>query len=94
MDDHIQERLSAIQETIEKDTKISEEAFEKLLVALTGVFRLLDGKHSILSSLQGSPTEIQGYVLKLIGQIKQQINESYESILTELNLLVHQLENL
>lgn len=94
MDELIQSRLSTIRNQIENDIKNSEESFEKLLVALAGVFRLLDGKKSMLVTLQGSPTDVQGYVLKLLGQVRQQINGSYDGLIKELDELVEQMENL
>ncbi len=94
MDEHIQSRLNAIKNLTQKDNRTFEEEFEKILIALTGVFRLLDGKQSMLTTLQGSPTDVQGYVLKLLGQIRQQINCSYESLIKELDELAEQMERL
>ena len=94
MDDHIQSRLSTIRHKIESDAKNSEESFEKLIVALTGVFRLLDGKQSTLTVLQGSPTDVQGYVLKLLAQVRQQVNCSYDNLIVEYDELVKQIEKI
>lgn len=94
MDERIQSRLNDIRSLIKKDIKNSEEAFEKLLVAITGVFRLLDGKQSMLAALQGSSADVQGYVLKLLGQVTQQIYGSYEGLITEFDNLVNQIEKL
>ena len=93
MDDGIQLHLDAMKKRIGEESKDSEEAFDKLTIALTGVFRLLDGKQSMLTSLKGSPTEIQAYILQLLGQIRQNIALSYERLLTEFEELSSQTKN-
>ncbi|MDF1537454.1 MAG: hypothetical protein P1Q69_00935 [Candidatus Thorarchaeota archaeon] len=94
MDEHIQSRVSTIRSLVQRDSRNSEESFEKLLVALAGVFRLLDGKQSTLVALQGSSTEVQGYILKLLGQIRQQINDSYDCLIEELDKLAERMEKI
>ncbi len=85
-------QLEKIIDTINHKARFSEEAFEKLLVALTGVFRLLDGKQSMLTTLQGSPTDIQAYILKLLSQVRTTVSEGYNTLKDDIQTIVQQLE--
>ncbi len=85
-------QFEKIIEAIDQKARFSEESFEKLLVALTGVFRLLDGKQSMLAALQGSPKDIQAYILKLLGQVRIMVSEGYDTLKVDIQNIVQQLE--
>ena len=85
-------QFAKIIEGIDQKARFSEEAFEKLLVALTGAFRLLDGKQSMLAALQGNPEDIQVYILKLLGQVRVMVSEGYDNLKADIQIIVQQLE--
>ena len=85
-------QFAKIIEGIDQKARFSDDAFEKLLVALTGVFRLLDGKHSMLAALQGKPEDLQAYILKLLGQVRVMVSEGYDTLKADIQTIVQQLE--
>ena len=85
-------QFAKIIEGIDQKARFSDDAFEKLLVALTGVFRLLEVKHSMLAALQGNPEDIQAYILKLLGQVRVMVSEGYDTLKADIQTIVQQLE--
>ncbi|MHA2424570.1 MAG: hypothetical protein ACXAEF_07265 [Candidatus Thorarchaeota archaeon] len=92
MNDISKSKVDNILNSIDEKTRHTEEAFEKLLVALTGMFRLLDGKQSILATLQGTPEEIQAYILKLLGELRISVHDSYTNLKTDIQAVSKELE--
>jgi hypothetical protein len=61
---------------------------EKLQVALTGVFRLLDGERAeILSGLGGSQEDLRAYIVKLVSELRRDSDDQFVQ-------LQHKLEKL
>ncbi|MFW9849103.1 MAG: hypothetical protein ACFFF4_08180 [Candidatus Thorarchaeota archaeon] len=92
MDDVVRFQFDGVIKSIDENIGTTEESFEKLLVALTGVFRLLDGKHSTLAALQGNPVDLQAYILKLLGQIREMVSEGYNGLKNDIQAIISNLE--
>jgi hypothetical protein len=93
LDNISESQFGKIIDSIEENSRLSSEAFEKLLVALTGTFRLLDGKQSVLTSLQGNPAEVQAYILNLLNQVKSMVADGYNSLKEDIQDLAQKLES-
>lgn len=90
--DESRKQLRAVLERLECDYQSIDEGFEKLIVATTNIFRLMDGQTKTLLALQGSPKELQGYVLNLISEIRKMTAESGEKVSSNLKKTIMQLE--
>ncbi|MFW9925133.1 MAG: hypothetical protein ACFFDM_00020 [Candidatus Thorarchaeota archaeon] len=85
------ERLNEISKKIEESTGESEALFEKLLVALTGVFRLLDQPQPTLKALQGSPQNLQTYLIRLVHEIKDYVTSNNNMMVLKIDSLIQEL---
>ncbi|MHA1905950.1 MAG: hypothetical protein ACW98Y_01540 [Candidatus Thorarchaeota archaeon] len=92
MNDTSESQFGKILESIDEKARVSDESFEKLLVALAGVFRLLDGKQSMLTTLQGNPEEIQAYILKLLDQLRTMVSDGYITLKDDIRDVVQRFE--
>lgn len=77
---------------IDDNIRNSEVALDKLLVALTGVFRLLDGKQSTLQTLRGKPEDVQAYTFKLLGQVREIVSDGYNTLKEDIQTVIQGLE--
>ena len=86
------DQLKTAVEILQAEHRSIDDAFEKLVVATTNVFRLVDGQSKTLLTLQGSPKEIQGYVLGLILEIRKMTSTSTEQVITNLMKVIEHLD--
>ena len=93
LDNTSETQLGRIIDSIEENARLSNEAFEKLLVAFTGTFRLLDGEQSVLRTLQGSPEEVKAYILNLLNQVKTMVAEGYTTLKEDIQDFSRKLDN-
>lgn len=84
----IKDQLKGISEEIEKEKDALESSFEKLVVAISNVFRLVDGEQVSLTTLQSSPKMLRGYVLNLVTHIQQMAINHNAHLLEEINGLM------
>ena len=62
---------------------------EKLQVALTGVFRLLDGERTeILSGLGGRQEDLRAYVVKLVSDLRRDSDNQFVQLQHKLEMLL------
>ncbi len=87
----IKTQLNKISESIQSEQLSIDESFEKLVIAMTSIFRLVNGEQQTLSALQGSPKELQGYVLNLVGQIRKRTSASSAQLIRDLDALLNQI---
>ncbi len=92
VDDVVRFQFDGVIKSIDENIGTTEESFGKLLVALTGVFRLLDGNQSTLAALQGNPADLQAYILKLLGQIREMVSEGYNGLKNDIQSIITNLE--
>ncbi len=90
--DDSRNQMKTTLESFQNDYQSIDAAFEKLIVATTNVFRLMDGQNKMLLSLQGTPKDLQGYVLSLISEIRKMTAESGEKVSMSLKKTIGQLE--
>lgn len=88
----IEEHLKEIVTFVEGEQTSIDAAFEKLLIAITNVLKLIDGQQGTLSSLQGTPKELQRYLIDLVIQIRKMTSQTNESLLERTNALLASLE--
>ncbi|MFW9918333.1 MAG: hypothetical protein ACFFED_01935 [Candidatus Thorarchaeota archaeon] len=88
----IKKQLKGISEGLQSERESIDDAFERLVVAATNVFRLVDGQSRTLSVLQGSPKELHGFVLSLISEIKRKSLDSTGQAVVDLNNLIKSLD--
>ena len=84
--------LDRISRELQSEHLSIDESFEKLVVAMTNIFRLIDGEQRTLSALQGSPKELQGYVINMIGEMRKKTSTSNAQVIRDLSALIDQLE--
>jgi len=92
LDKASESQFDKIIESINQNTRLTSEAFDKLLVALTGTFRLLDGEQTVLSTLQGNPEEVKAYVITLLGQIRSMVTDGYATLKKDILDIAGELE--
>jgi hypothetical protein len=90
--DSVEAQLKEIVSLIETEQAAIDASFEKLLIAITNVLRLTNGQKSTLASLQGTPSELQGYLIDLASQIRKKASQTNERLLEKVNILVNELE--
>ncbi len=62
---------------------------EKLQVALTGVFRLMNGdKTEILSSLGGRQEDLKAYAVKLVSELRRDADDQFTHLQNQLGMLL------
>jgi hypothetical protein len=93
-------RLAKLSESLQRDQSVVENMFEKISIALASVFRLTQGNQTTLKALQGSPQEVQGYVINLITETRKKIDgmnerttRDLDNIILELEMSPHQTES-
>ncbi len=93
-------QLVELSGTLQRDQDAVENMFEKISVAMTSAFRLTQGNQTVLKVLQGSPQEVQGYVLNLVNEAKSMIDKmnkrttkDLHDIILELDTGAHQTES-
>lgn len=93
-------QLVELSGTLQRDQDTVENMFEKISVAMTSAFRLTQGNQTVLKALQGSPQEVQGYVLNLVSEAKSMIDKmnkrtanDLHNIILELDTGAHQTES-
>jgi hypothetical protein len=84
-------RLAELSEPLQRDQGVVENMFEKISIAMTSVFRLTQGDQTTLKALQGSPQEVQGYILNLIAETKKKVDGMIERTKTDLDNIILEL---
>lgn len=81
-------RLKALLDTTRKFLEESKQELDKYQIALTGTIRLLDGKSTTLTKLQGNKDDLTSYLLQQTTQIKQNSTKRLETILEHVVSLI------
>ncbi|MHA1636946.1 MAG: hypothetical protein ACTSUB_02920 [Candidatus Thorarchaeota archaeon] len=66
----------------------SKQELSKYQMALSGTFRLLDGKSTILTKLQGNKDDLTSYLLQQTTQLTQNSAKRLETILERVTSLI------
>ncbi|MFW9843886.1 MAG: hypothetical protein ACFFEV_04865 [Candidatus Thorarchaeota archaeon] len=61
---------------------------EKFQVALTGILRLVREGTPVLSTLQGKPEDLKGYLIHLNTEVTQTTTKSYQSLKKKVEELI------
>ena len=80
--------LVDIANTVDSIRKSIDVNCEKLQVALTGVFRLLNGERTeILSGLGGRKEDLRAYVVKLVSELRRNADDQFVQLQRKLETL-------
>lgn len=89
-----QPELNDIIDRVESIRKSIDMNCEKLQVALTGVFRLLDGERTdILSGLGGSQQDLRAYVVKIVSELRSDADDQFAQLQHILELLMEKKQD-
>ena len=81
-------RLKALADTIRNSLDESNQELDRYQMALAGTFRLLDGKSTTLTNLQGSKDDLTSYIIQQTTQFKQNSAKRLETILEDVVSLI------
>lgn len=73
-------RLKSLLDITRKSLEESKQELDKYQMALTGTFRLLNGKSTTLTKLQGNKYDLTSYLIQQTIQIKQNSSKRLETI--------------
>ena len=65
----------------------------KFEVALTGILRLLSGEGTSITSIKGSPSDLMGYLVRLLSELQRDSLSSLETIRMKLTALQDTVKN-
>ena len=93
MDQHtLRLQLTELSGALQRDQDAVENMFEKISIAMTSAFRLTQENQTVLKALQGSPQEVQGYVLNLISETRSMIDRMNKRTTKDLHNIILELE--
>jgi hypothetical protein len=91
-EDSVKGQLKELIVTLETEQSLIDASFEKLLVAITNVLRLTDAQKGTLASLQGSPKELQRYLIDMISQIREKTSRANKHVHERLVSITAEIE--
>ena len=80
--------LKALLDTTRTYLEESKQELDKYQMALTGTFRLLDEKSTMLTKLQGNKNDLTSYLLQQTTQLKQNSTKRLETVLEQVISLI------
>ena len=92
--DLIAAQLSEISQTFKNEKAQTEEEFEKLQVALTGVLNLLtDETGSPLTKMRGTPQDLKGYIIRLVSELNMNVINRWETFSLKIDSVLQAVRN-
>jgi hypothetical protein len=87
-------QLSEISQTFNEEKAQTEEEFEKLQVALTGVLNLLtDENGSPLAKMRGTPQDLKGYIIRLVSELHTNVMNRWDTLSLKVDSMLHAVRN-
>ncbi len=85
-------QLNKIIMDLKEEYSAIDASFEKLLIAITNVLKLTGTQKGTLTSLQGTPQELQGYLIEMVSRIRKKNTQAINRSLERLTALADNLE--